>query len=110
MSKNGSESLPIVSIDNYQVLEYAFMRQWGEKLDNLYYLTDFGSFKKRANEPLFYFNRIFNKLYKNILRDINPSQSTAKITHVGAFDVDFVMVFRERRSNSACNVGRCNIH
>jgi hypothetical protein len=47
---------------------------------------------------LFYFNRIFNKLYNNIPRDINPSQPATKVTYVGAFDVDFAMVLRERRS------------
>jgi hypothetical protein len=44
------------------------------------------------------FNRIFNKFYNNIPRDINPSQPTTKVTYVGAFDVDFSMVLRERRS------------
>jgi hypothetical protein len=46
----------------------------------------------------FHFNRIFNKLYKNIPRDINPSQPTSKVTYTGAFDFDFSMVLREMRS------------
>jgi hypothetical protein len=44
------------------------------------------------------FNIIFNKLYNKIPRDINPSQPTTKATYVGAFDVDFSMVLRERGS------------
>jgi hypothetical protein len=43
------------------------MRQWGEKRDNLYYLTEFGSLKKRANEVVVDFNKRFNKLYKKSL-------------------------------------------
>jgi hypothetical protein len=40
----------------------------------------------------------FNKVYNNIPRDIKPSQLAAKVTYDGAFDVDFVMVLREKRS------------
>jgi hypothetical protein len=41
-------------------------------------------------------NRRLNMLYNNIRGEINPSQPTTKVTHVGAFDVDFSMVLRER--------------
>jgi hypothetical protein len=74
------------------------MRQWGEKRDSLYYLNEFGSLKKRANEIVDDFNRRFNKLYNKIPADIKPSQPTTKVTYVGAFDVDFSMTLRERRS------------
>jgi hypothetical protein len=39
--------LPTTSIDSWQALESTFMKQWGEKRDNLYYLTEFGSLKKK---------------------------------------------------------------
>jgi hypothetical protein len=90
--------LPVASIDSWPALEASFMRQWGEKRDNLYYLNEFVSLKKRANETVDDFNRRFNKLYNNILADINPSQPTTKVTYAGAFDVDFSMTLRERRS------------
>jgi hypothetical protein len=98
MSKKWFRELPMASIDSWQALESAFMKQWGGKRDSLYYLTEFGSLKKRANEPVVDFNRIFNKLYNKIPRDINPSQQAAKVTYVGDFDVDFSMVLRERRA------------
>jgi hypothetical protein len=41
--------LPTASIDSWQALESAFMKQWGEKRDNMYYLTEFGSLKKKSN-------------------------------------------------------------
>jgi hypothetical protein len=66
--------LPIDSIDIWPALEYAFMRQWGDKKNNLYYLNEFGSLKKRANETVDNFNRRFNNLYNKILGDIKPSQ------------------------------------
>jgi hypothetical protein len=39
--------LPHASINSWEVLETVFMRQWGEKMDHLYYLTEFGSLKKK---------------------------------------------------------------
>jgi hypothetical protein len=73
------------------------MKQWGGKRDTLYYLTEFGSLKKKENESIVYFNRRFNKIYKNIPRDINPFQQATKVTYARDFDVDFAMVLRERR-------------
>jgi hypothetical protein len=67
-------------------------------MDILYYLNEFGSLKKRANEIVDDFNRRFNKIYNKIPKDIKPSQPTIKVIYVGAFDVDFSMVLRERRS------------
>jgi len=76
------------------------MRQWGEKRDSLYHLNDFVLINKRANETIDDFKWRFNNLYNNILVDINPSQPTTKVTYVGAFDVDFSMTLRERRSSN----------
>ena len=90
--------LPVASIDSWPALEAAFMRQWREKRDSLYYLIEFGSLKKRDNEIVDDFNIIFNNLYNKISIDINPSQPTTKVTYVAAFNFDFSMVLRERRS------------
>jgi hypothetical protein len=89
--------LPTSSIDSWQVLKYAFMKQWGEKRYIMYYLTTFASLKKKENYYVVDFNKSFNKLYKNIPRDINPLWQAAKVTCVGDFDADFSMVLRERR-------------
>jgi len=64
----------------------------------MYYLTEFGSLKKRSNEYVIEFNKIFNKLYNKIPRDIKHSQSTTKVTYDEAFDDDFTMVLMERKS------------
>jgi hypothetical protein len=40
-------SLPAASIQTYDTLEDAFLRQWGERKDHIYYLTEFGSLKKK---------------------------------------------------------------
>ena len=49
----------------------AFMRQWDEKRDHLYYLTKFGALKKKS-EFFLEFNKRFDKLYNRILIDIKP--------------------------------------
>jgi hypothetical protein len=74
------------------------MRQWGEKRDNIYYLIEFSVLKKRTNESIVDFKKIFNKLYNKIPRDINPSYSATKVTYDGSFGADISMVLRERRS------------
>jgi hypothetical protein len=69
-----------------KVLETTFMRQWGEKRDHLYYLTKFGSLKKKVAETVVDFNKRFNKIYNKIPVDIKPSQVAAKVTYAGAFE------------------------
>jgi hypothetical protein len=70
----------------------------GREKRHLYYLTEFGSLKKKKMKLFVDFNRRFNKLYNKIPIDIKPSQPTTKVTYVGAFEANFSMVLRERRS------------
>ena len=58
-------SLPAGSLGSYQALENAFIRQWGERKDHLYYLTEFGALKKKGSESVLEFIQRFNKLTKN---------------------------------------------
>jgi hypothetical protein len=90
-------SLPTGSILSYDALEYAFLRQWGERKDHLYYLTEFGSLKKRNSKIVMEFIQRFNKLYNKIPAKVKPSQPTAKVTFAGAFEPDFALLLRERR-------------
>jgi hypothetical protein len=71
----------VASIDSWQALSLHFGNNEGVKRDNIYYLTEFGSLKNKANEPVIDFNRRFNKLYNKIPRDIKPSQQAAKVTY-----------------------------
>jgi hypothetical protein len=48
-------SLPTGSILSYDALEDAFLRQWGERKYHLYYLTEFGSLKKKKLETIMEF-------------------------------------------------------
>jgi hypothetical protein len=71
--------LPIDSITTYDELETAFLRQWGEKKDHLYYLTEFGALRKNPSEIVSEFIQRFNKLYSKIPTEVKPSQLVAKV-------------------------------
>jgi hypothetical protein len=90
-------SLPAGSILSYDALEDSFLRQWGERKDHLYYLTEFGSLKKKSSETVMEFIQRFNKLYNKIPVEVKPSQPAAKVTFAGAFEPDFALLLRERR-------------
>ena len=79
-------------------MENSFIRQWGERKDHLYYLTKFGALRKKNYEAVLDFTQRFNKLYNKILAEVKPSQPATKVTFVGAFDPDFALLLRERRS------------
>jgi len=90
-------SLPTRSILSYDALEDAILRQWGERKDHLYYLTEFESLKKKNSKTVMEFIQRFNKLYNKILAEVKPSQLVAKVTFAGAFKPDFAFLLRERR-------------
>jgi hypothetical protein len=79
------QSLAPGSILSYDALEDLFLRQRGERKDHLYYLTEFGSLKKKGSETVMEFIQRFNKLYNNILVEFKPSQPIAKVTFARAF-------------------------
>jgi hypothetical protein len=66
--------------------------------DHIYYLTEFGALRKKNSESVLEFTQRFNKLYNKIPAEVKPSQPTAKVTFVGAFDPDLALLLRERRS------------
>jgi hypothetical protein len=55
------------SIAGIEALDGAFLRQWGDKKDFMYYMTEFGSLKKMEGESVSDFSKRFNKMYNKIL-------------------------------------------
>jgi hypothetical protein len=90
-------SLPVGSVLSYDALEDAFLRQWGERKDHLYYLTKFGSLRKKKSETVMEFIQRFNKLYNKIPTEVKPFQPTTKVTFAGDFEPDFALLLWERR-------------
>jgi hypothetical protein len=89
-------ALPPRSIDGIEALDNAFLRQWGDKKDFMYYMTEFGSLKRKEGESVSDFSKRFNKMYNKIPTEINPSEASAKITYASTFDLDFYLLLRER--------------
>jgi hypothetical protein len=86
------------SIAGIEALDNAFLRQWGDRKDYIYYMTEFGSLKKQEGESVSDFSKRFNKMYNKIPAEIKPSEASAQISYAGAFDPDFCLVLRERRA------------
>jgi ribonuclease HI len=88
------------SIAGIEALDNAFLRQWGDRKDYIYYMTEFGSLKKQEGESVSDFSKRFNKMYNKIPAEIKPSEASAQISYASAFDPDFCLVLRERRATS----------
>jgi ribonuclease HI len=88
------------SIAGIEALDNVFLRQWGDRKDFMYYMTEFGSLKKMEGESVSDFSKRFNKMYNKIPAEIKPSEASAQISYAGAFDPDFCLLLRERRATS----------
>jgi hypothetical protein len=91
-------SLPPNSIVDIDALDDTFLRHWGDKKDYLYYITEFGALKRKQGESISDFTKRFNKMYSKIPDEIKPSETSTKITFANAFDAEFSLLLRERRS------------
>jgi hypothetical protein len=86
------------SIDGIDALDNAFLRQWKDKKDFMYYMIEFGSLKRTEGESVPDFSKRFNKMYNRIPAEIKPFEASVMITYSSAFDPDFCLLLRERRA------------
>jgi hypothetical protein len=70
----------------------------------MYYITDFGSLKRKEGESVSNFSKRFNKMYNKIPAEIKPIEVSAKITFGSAFDPNLCLLLRERRSTSLAHM------
>jgi hypothetical protein len=92
------KELPANSITGIEQLDAAFLKYWGERRDLLYYMSEFGNLKRKEDESVSDFIKRFNKMFGKIPAEIKPSDASAKITFSAAFDAEFCLILRERRS------------
>jgi hypothetical protein len=92
------------SIDGIEALDDVFLREWGDKKDFMYYITKFGSLKRKGGEFVSDFSKRFKKMYNKIPIEIKPTKASAKITYANAFDPDFCLLLRERRATSPAHM------
>jgi hypothetical protein len=98
------KALPPRYIDGIKALDNAFLRQWGYKKDFMYYMTEFGSLRRKEGESVFDFSKRFNTMYNKIPAEIKPSEASTKITYASAFDPDFCLLLRERRATTLAHM------
>ena len=91
--------LPTRSINGIEVLEEFFMKKWGDVKDQLYYMMDFASLKRKSDESVTNFTNCFNKMYGKI-----PIEITSNISYANAFDATFSLLLRERRPITLINM------
>lgn len=84
------------SIADIEALDDAFLKNWGDKKDFLYYHTKFGNLKRENGELLSDFNKRFNHMYNKMPAEVKPTTTSAKLTYASAFDSDFYLLLRER--------------
>jgi hypothetical protein len=94
------KEFPANSITSIEQLDEAFLKYWGERRDLLYYMSEFGNLKRKDGESVSDFIKRFNKMFGKIPTKIKPSDASAKITFSAAFDVEFCLILRERRSTT----------
>ena len=94
------KEVPVASIAGIKALDDIFLKHWGERRDHLYYITEFSNLKRENGESVSNFTKIFNKIFSKIPAEINPTNTSAKITYANAFDSEFCLLLRERRSAS----------
>jgi hypothetical protein len=66
-------ALPLGSIYGIEALDNVFLRQCGDKKDFMYYMTEFGSLKRKEGGFVSDFSKRFNKMYNKIPNEKKPS-------------------------------------
>jgi hypothetical protein len=101
--------LPPASIADIEALKEAFIKQWRDRRDYMYYITEFGALKRKNGESISDFTKRFNKMYGRIPDEIKPIEASAKITYANAFNAYFSLLLRERRSTTLLSMQEATI-
>jgi hypothetical protein len=66
--------LTLGSIVGIEALDDSFfLRQWGDKKEFMYYITEFRSLKRKEGESIFDLSKRFNNMYNKIPAEIKPT-------------------------------------
>jgi hypothetical protein len=64
----------------------------------LYYISEFGNLRRENGESVSDFTKRFNMMFGKIPVEIKPTNASTKITYSSAFDPEFCLILREKRS------------
>ena len=94
------QRIPAGLVAGTEALNEIFLKNWKEKRDHLYYITEFSNLKRENGEFVSNFTKRFNNMYSKIPTEIKPTDTSSMITYANAFDSDFYLILKERRSAS----------
>ena len=88
------------SIIGVEALDEIFLKQWGDRKDYLYYITEFGALKRKNGESLGDFMERFIKVYQKIPVEVKPPETTTMITFANTFDSKFALWLRAAKPST----------
>ena len=94
------KELPAGSVESIEALVDIFLKHWGEKRNHIYYIIEFNNLKRENGESISNFPKRFNNMYNKIPTEIKPTDTSSRITYANAFDSNFCLLLKERRSSS----------
>ena len=86
------------SIQNFRRFEVVFLEKWEEKKNLVQMLTSYNQLRRGNDESIKNNNSRFNTIYNSLLEDCKPLEGMEKLHYAKAFDDDFALFLRERRS------------
>ena len=98
--KKWFKDLPSWSICTFATFQTAFLERWDDKRSSLQVFSQYNSINKGGFESVHEFSRRFMRTYNSILFDIKPLVGAAKLHYGDAFDSDFSLLLRERKSSN----------
>ena len=90
----------MINIPNFENFETLFLGRWGSKKNPLQLLTQYNHLKRLPTETVQYFSSIFMKVYNSIPDQVKPPLGASQLHYVDAFESEFSLLLRERRSTS----------
>ena len=98
--KRWFKDLPARSIPTFEDFQTLFLDRWEEKKSPLQILFQYNNLKKGNFESVHEFSNRFMRVYNSIPTDIKPLVGVAKLHYADAFESDFALLLRERKSAS----------
>jgi hypothetical protein len=86
------------SIQNFCRFESLFLEKWEEKNNSVQMLTLYNQLKRGNDESIKNFSSRFNTIYNSLPKDCRSLEGMAKLHYAEAFDDEFALFLRERRS------------
>jgi len=98
--KDWFRGLPTGSVISIEVFYTIFLDRWEEKKNFVQVLTIYNQLKRGNDESIKNFSLRFNTIYNSLPTDCKPLEGMAKLHYAEAFDDEFALFLRERRSQT----------